>query len=584
MKNLLLWIYLSIMAFPAYGIHLAEKDLSQQLKKEIENIAIKADDFDLLFSAVQNLGGDEGTAEALSQYIGQFKTELSEEQYINALSFFMDLGKKEEIKHIFSEALPIIAKFSKKDNEITCDTYIYQGLLANKLSAEMDDLVKEVNHPICIIQAELLKNSAINNIRPKKELWFKLIEQTEKWPQQSHKNQAFYYLAGELAGYEIWTLFPLLLEKIQDEKTLFKIYTLYFNAINESENIVQKTHNEMVKKLQKDVKEKSQTALKDATLALQAAGFIPQMQSLLAPNLNDIDERFLLGLIVEFAHFGTKNYALNLAQNLKDPFIKASAYASFTQYFGTQPLAGDDPYLDETLAYIEDIKESQQRDYIYLQLMKIAAGTGATDTALSLASQVKEAENKELAYALLSLSLHSNYEEETAEYIVKNILPPFLSEAIMNRLVFEQRQNWFEIMAQFSSLDAIESQLSILGEEAFLYEEKIIDSLINNGRYKEAEKRLEAQENPWLKLDKYLHMAFAEEGEEALAKANLILEQTPDLYQSHHYLDNIVNQLLLLEQQEPLDNLYLKATTSAQKIAILSSLLSYIKGEEEGQI
>ncbi len=584
MKNFFLWISLLPFTSAAYVMLLTEDYLETQLQSQLQNITADASNFDLLFSAAENFSGEKGTSEALSQHVRQFKGELNEDQYMKALSFFMDLGEKKEITHIFSEALPMLAKFSVNNNEITCDSYIFQGLLVNRLYKEISQLVKEINHPICSIQATLLENSAVNNIRPKKELWLNLIDKAVNWPSEAQKDQALYYLAEEISGYESWSLFPLLVKNTSDEKTLFKIYTLYFNRINEAERIPQKTHNQMIALLKKDVQQKSQNGLKDAALALQAAGFVPQMQALLAPNLNDIDERFLFRLIIEFARAEVKNYALALEKNIKDDFVKANAYVAFTQYFGTQPLAGDDPYLDATISKAENLRDINQKDYIFLQLMEIALISGATDTAFNLASYIKNDIYKELSYTLLALSLNRSsgeiYGEKTVEYIVKNKLPPFLSTSVMNRLLVEQKLAWFEVMVQFSSFDNMKQQLNILNKDSHEYNEPIVDMLISSGRNEKAGILIEDFDNPWLKIDKLLNIALSENGEAALIKALNLLDENTDLSQSHAYLSNITYQLLLLEQNEHIQKLYKNTSSAAQKVTILTSLLSYIRDDE----
>ncbi|MFV0322569.1 MAG: hypothetical protein ACK5LE_09355 [Alphaproteobacteria bacterium] len=550
------------------------QELVENINKENKSLPIELANLPLQIYTMETLGANKQNSEYLFEYVAQYPEQMSEEQLLRIMTPFMDMGDKRALKEIVNIAKGQLAVFSQKDGQIDCRSDVYQGLIALKMDKELSDIVALVDHPICDIQFKLLQNSAQNNQRPSDKLWKELSNNVAKMADATKKEQGYEYIAQEMLNYEAWDAFAETILNIMAMNERFNLYAQYFNAVDLSGEIPQKAHKIITENFQKDINAHGLENLREAALALQSAGYVPQLQTLIEHDLANADDRLILRLVTSFAQSDSRLYAENTMQFIDNPFVRAKAWVAMAEYLGTQPLAGDDAYLDQAIQTVNGLDNQLQRDDIYKDLSLIALRSGAADTALALAQQIQGDNMKYAVFTQLAIDFSETGNEQAAEQIVHTILPPALNLQLLDQIFPNHDYNpWLNIMVVYSPVEAIETQLQIIGGNADENRSQAVDILLNYDITVKAESLIDNIENPWLQAEKYLYLCSYMGGNDALVEKATQLLQNSIMVGAGPYLESITSSLYALGRQDLIGYLYNNAPSAAERMPILTAML-----------
>lgn len=550
------------------------QELADNISLENKSLPLELINLPLQIHTMETLGANQQNSEYLFEYVAQYPQQMSEDQLLRIMAPFMDMGDKRALKEIVNIAKSQLAAFSRNNGKIDCNSDAYQGLMALKMDKELSEIVALVDHPICHIQFKLLQNSAQNNQRPSDKLWNILRDDNSKVADSLKKEQGYEYLAQEMISYEAWDIFANTITLVAAMDARFNLYAQYFDAVDASGEIPQKAHKIITENFQKDINSYGVAHLREAALALQSAGYIPQMQALFEQNLAAADDRLISRLITSFAQSGSRLYAEGTIQFIENPFVLAKAWVAMTEYLGTQPLAGDDAYLDQAMKAANALDSQLQRDDIYKDLSLVALRSGAADTALALAQQIEGDNTKYAVFTQLAIDFSESGNEQTAEQIVHSILPPALDLQLLDQIFPNHDYNpWLNIMVVYSPEEAIETQLQIIGGNIDENRSQAIDILLNYDMTQKAESLIDNIENPWLQAEKYLYLcSYMGGNEKMIEKAAQILQKSL-MVGAGPYLESITSSLYALDRQDLIQYLYDNAPSAAERMPILTAML-----------
>lgn len=550
------------------------QELAENIYNENKSLPLELANLPLQIHTMEILGANNQNSEYLFEYVAQYPEQMSEEQLLRIMTPFMDLGDKRALKQIVDIAKPQLAAFSQKNRQIDCRSDVYQGLMALKMDKELADIVALVDHPICHIQFKLLQNSAQNNQRPSDKLWNSLRSNNGKVADSLKKEQGYEYLAQEMLNYEAWDAFAQTIPDIAAMNERFNLYAQYFNAVDASGEIPQKAHKIITENFQKDINAHGVENLREAALALQSAGYVPQLQTLIEHDLADADDRLILRLVTSFAQSNSRLYAENTIQFIDNPFVRAKAWVAMVEYMGTQPLAGDDPYLDQAIQAANALDNEIQHDDIFKDLSLIALRSGAADTALAMAQQIQGDNTKFVVFTQLAIDFSETGNEQAAEQIVHTILPPALDLQLLEQIFPNHDYNpWLNIMVIYSPVEAIETQLQIIGGDADENRSQAVDILLNYDITEKAQSLIDNIENPWLQAEKYLYLCSYMGGNDALVEKAAQLLQNSIMVGAGPYLEPITSSLYVLNREDLIQFLYNNAPSAAERMPILTAML-----------
>ncbi|MFV0430890.1 MAG: hypothetical protein ACK5MJ_01785 [Alphaproteobacteria bacterium] len=555
----------------------APDEILDAIYKENEKLSLSLSHLPLQMHTTEITGETPQSIEYLTRFVTTFAPQMSEEQHIAVLAPFMDVGNKKAVQKITNIVKPQLAQFAKKNQQIECNSYVFQGLIAFNLEQEITDIDKLVNHPICHIQIKLLENSAENNQRPSKDLWDNLLQTTLSVSDKVKQEQSLIYLSGEMLSYEAWDEFAKTLKSIHNLNERFKLYQQYFDAIDSVDEIPKAAHNSILASFQEDIQRYDTKDIKDVALAMQSAGYVSQLQMLIHRDLKEADERLTLRLLQSFASSDAALYAENTLQYIENPFVKAKGLTLMVQYLATKPLAGDDPYLERAISAANSLEVTAQRDDIYKDLSLIALETEAIDTAMALVEEIQNSETKDMVLAQFALYFSNMGNDEAAQQIMNKMSSLALNQNILHHIfTADSAEPWLNMLGLYAPIDVIEKQLQLIGQDSKDIDNKrgqIIDYLIGEGLYHQAKNLSENIQNPWLKADKYLYLYNVATQYKELLEQALDLLQNSNMNIAGDYLESITSHLLTLDKDESVQSLYDKAPSAAERIPILNALM-----------